>query len=101
MATQRDFYAHFMRILSIIVILSVALVTYSSKVQGQQISRGPLPNHVMTLGDSLTGGLHASSEATTYRNRLFGILSATYPSSARMNSWARFCNIKIVEQYWD
>ena len=55
---------------------------------------------VWILGDSLTGGLYASSEETTFRSQLLGMLGASDPSRQIAPFWHRGCTLARLEMRW-
>jgi len=56
---------------------------------------------VWVLGDSLTLGLYASSEETTYRQRLFQALQTEHPGAVRYMLWQSVCTLGGLEKRWD
>lgn len=63
-------------------------------------SEESVPASVWILGDSLTRGLYASSEATTFRNRLFAALQDRYPGQVTLLQWRSYCTLATVEAGW-
>ncbi|NOZ71593.1 MAG: hypothetical protein GXP38_06730 [Chloroflexi bacterium] len=58
------------------------------------------PHTVWIVGDSLTRGLFASSEQSTFRNLLFAKLQALYPGAIQSTFWAGTCTLAGLEQSW-
>lgn len=59
------------------------------------------PSSIWVIGDSLTRGLFASREATTYRNILFSQLQDQFPGQVRQTFWSGVCTLAGMEQEWD
>ncbi len=58
------------------------------------------PARVWILGDSLTEGLYASSEATAFRSLLFRALDEHYGSGITEKYWRRFCTLETLGRRW-
>ena len=58
------------------------------------------PHAVWIVGDSLTHGLFASSEANTFRERLFGKIKDAYPGQIRNTYWVGICTLAKFESRW-
>ncbi|MCP4197648.1 MAG: hypothetical protein GY762_10915 [Proteobacteria bacterium] len=59
------------------------------------------PTSVWIVGDSLTRGLFASSEADAYRNRLLDSMQAYYPQQIYSTFWQGVCTLGRLEMVWD
>lgn len=55
---------------------------------------------VWIVGDSLTTGLYASAEETTYRSLLFSALQEAYPGKFGTTFWSNVCTLAGFEYYW-
>ncbi len=58
------------------------------------------PHRVWIIGDSITRGLHASSDGTTYRTRIFLALGERYPAQIYATFWQGVCTLGRLEQRW-
>ncbi len=62
--------------------------------------RAPGPHSVWIIGDSITRGLYASSEETTFRSRIFRALRARYPARIYSTFWQGVCTLGRLEERW-
>jgi len=65
------------------------------------VERAQAPAHIWILGDSLTGGLYASSEEAAFRTLLFGKLQEQYGHQIEELYWRRLCALASLEERWE
>lgn len=67
----------------------------------QKTAKTTTPKSVWIIGDSLTTGLFASSDATTFRSILFSALEDAFPGDIHLTFWENTCSIGGLIQKWD
>ncbi len=90
-------------------LLLVGLIAASAQARSARPSPADNPEEppfrirsVWILGDSLTLGVYASSQETTFRNALFHDLqSISRPWSMRITLWESVCTLGGLEEEWD
>lgn len=59
------------------------------------------PHNVWIIGDSLTGGLYASTETSTFRSLLFAALQNEHPAEINATFWSWKCTLAGLEKSWE
>jgi lysophospholipase L1-like esterase len=94
-------------LLSLLITLSVAEEIFATEMPDdvyrdtRRNTEASSTKTVWIVGDSLTRGLFASTEAHTYRNLLFDALRDKHTGEIHTTFWSGVCTLAELEQRWD
>ncbi len=84
--------------------ISEPFATVYRKTSSRRVQKGAktvAPKSVWIIGDSLTTGLFASSDATSFRSILLRALGNEFPGSIHSTFWGNTCSLGGLAQKWD